>query len=355
MSKEPRHLVSPTAELRRSKCDRDAFAAKRRLPITVVLDRVTQAYNIGAIFRLCDAMLAEQLVITGADVDLRKRNLGQAACGTQFWTPWSQEKTAVEAVLRAKSDGYQVAAVELASNSVRPESFIPKFPVCLVLGGEFDGVSQEVVDLADAVIEIPMRGMANSINVSTAAAIVLYGLSCRAEVEGSPASEQARDRARSALKFSDLMEACGDEDQLLTSLANCARPAAKLHGRDRHDALPRKGRSLFPMSGDGWDRQLDVDLDLIRDQKATVLVTSLEDHEFRLLKVQDLARGDHRQRGMASAPPADRRWRAAGRQVRDFVAERRKAAACGAVGRRVDRRPLSRRSWQNRNNLQRAC
>jgi tRNA (guanosine-2'-O-)-methyltransferase len=53
--------------------------------------------------------------------------------------------------------------------------------VCLVLGGEFDGVSQEVVDLADAVIEIPMRGMANSINVSTAAAIVLYGLSCQAE------------------------------------------------------------------------------------------------------------------------------------------------------------------------------
>jgi tRNA G18 (ribose-2'-O)-methylase SpoU len=189
MDKEPRHLVSPTAELRRSKCDRDAFAAKPRLPIMVVLDRVTQAYNIGAIFRLCDAMLAERLVITGAHVDLRKRNLGQAACGTQFWTPWTQEDSAVESVVRAKADGYQIAAVELASNSVRPEAFTPKFPVCLVLGGEFDGVSQEVVDLADAVIEIPMRGMANSINVSTAAAIVLYGLSCRAEAEVSAARQ----------------------------------------------------------------------------------------------------------------------------------------------------------------------
>jgi len=176
-----RHLVSPTSELRQAKCDRGAFAAKPRLPILVVLDRVTQAYNIGAIFRLCDAMLAERLVIAGAEVDLRKRNLGQAACGTQFWTPWTQEKSAVDAVIRAKARGYQVAAVELASNSVRPEAFRPKFPVCLVLGGEFDGVSQEVVDLADAVIEIPMRGMANSINVSTAAAIVLYGLSCQAE------------------------------------------------------------------------------------------------------------------------------------------------------------------------------
>jgi tRNA G18 (ribose-2'-O)-methylase SpoU len=190
MSKETRHLVSPTAELRRSKCDRDAFAAKPRLPIIVVLDRVTQAYNIGSIFRLCDAMLAERLVIAGAEVDLHKRNLGQAACGTQFWTPWSQEKSAVEAVTRAKADGYQIAVVELASNSVRPEAFVPRFPVCLVLGGEFDGVSQEVVDLADAVIEIPMRGMANSINVSTAAAIVLYALSCRAEAEGSSVGAQ---------------------------------------------------------------------------------------------------------------------------------------------------------------------
>jgi tRNA (guanosine-2'-O-)-methyltransferase len=58
-----------------------------------------------------------------------------------------------------------------------------------VLGGEYDGVSQQVVDQADAVIEIPMRGMANSINVSTAAAIVLYGLSCRAEAAASTARE----------------------------------------------------------------------------------------------------------------------------------------------------------------------
>ena len=189
MSTKTRHVVSPTAELRRSKCDRDAFAAKPRLPIRVVLDRVTQAYNMGSIFRLCDAMLAERLVITGAEVDLRKRNLGQAACGTQFWTPWSQEKSAVEAVLRAKDEGYQIAAVELASNSVRPEAFAPNFPVCLVLGGEFDGVSQDVLDLADAVIEIPMRGMANSINISTAAAIVLYELSRRAEASISTLAE----------------------------------------------------------------------------------------------------------------------------------------------------------------------
>jgi len=185
MTTEARHLVSTTADLRRSKCDRSAFVAKLRLPIRVVLDRVTQAYNIGAMFRLCDAMLAERLIITGVEVDLSKRNLGQAACGTQHWTPWSQATSATEAVRAAKADGYQVVVVELASNSIPPEAFAPKFPLCVIFGGEFDGVSQDVVDLADAVIEIPMRGMANSINISTAAAIVLYELSRRAEAVGA--------------------------------------------------------------------------------------------------------------------------------------------------------------------------
>lgn len=184
MSKELRHVVLPTEELRRSKCDREAFSKKSRLPIMVVLDRVKQAYNIGAIFRLCDAMLAERLVICGVEVYPRKRRLAQAAQGTQYWTPWAQEKTALEAVRRAKAEGYQIVAVELASNSVRPEDFAPKFPVCLVLGGEREGVSQEIVNISDAVLAIPMRGMANSINVATSAAIVLYQLSCRAEAAG---------------------------------------------------------------------------------------------------------------------------------------------------------------------------
>jgi hypothetical protein len=59
-------------------------------------------------------MLAERLAVTGADVDLRKRNLGQAACGTQYWTPWSHEKSAEEAVLRAKADGRRRATSSLS-------------------------------------------------------------------------------------------------------------------------------------------------------------------------------------------------------------------------------------------------
>ena len=170
------HRAFDKSELRGSKSSRDEFRQKPRLPITVVLDGVEQNYNIGAIFRLCDAMLVEELIICGGVVDLRKRKLVQAARGTQFWVPWRHADSAAEVVNDLKARGYQIAIAELATGSIPPEQYQPRSPVCLVLGGEYGGVSPEVAALADTAIEIPLLGMANSINVATAAAIILYQL-----------------------------------------------------------------------------------------------------------------------------------------------------------------------------------
>ena len=157
--------VLSRVELRWPKASRDEFLAQPRRPITVVLDGIVQNYDIGAIFRLCDAFLIERLIICGITVELRKRKLVQAARGTQHWVPWQRAESAVSAVAAAKSAG------------TPPEDLAPVFPACLVLGSEMRGVSQEIVDMADAAVAIPMLGMANSINVATAAAIMLYRLS----------------------------------------------------------------------------------------------------------------------------------------------------------------------------------
>jgi tRNA G18 (ribose-2'-O)-methylase SpoU len=170
-----------TPELRRTKATRDEFLIRPRRPITVVLDGVTQNYNIGAIFRLCDAFLVQQLVICGTKVELHKRKLVQAAQGTQRWVPWSQRQQAGEAVADAKAIGAWVVVAEQTTGSVRPEQLVPMFPVSLVLGGEHNGVSPEVIQAADSAVAIPMLGMANSLNVATAAAILLHWLSQRFE------------------------------------------------------------------------------------------------------------------------------------------------------------------------------
>lgn len=171
--------VLATAELRQSKPDRAAFPAQQRRPVTVVLDGVRGNYNLGAIFRLCDAFLVERLVICGAPVELRKRKLVRAAAGTQRWVPWQEADDAVSVVRAAKAAGQWIAVVELTTGSVSPAAVQPRFPAVLVLGGETTGVSAEVLACADQAVAIPMLGMANSLNVSTATAIVLYELAQR--------------------------------------------------------------------------------------------------------------------------------------------------------------------------------
>jgi tRNA G18 (ribose-2'-O)-methylase SpoU len=170
-----------TSEVRRTKPTRDEFLIRPRRPVTLVLDGVTQNYNIGAIFRLCDAFLVQQLMICGMKLDLHKRRLVQAAQGTQHWVPWSERQHAGDAVAEAKALGAWIVVAEQTTASIRPEQLVPRFPACLVLGGERNGVSPEAIEAADAAVAIPMLGMANSLNVATAAAILLYWLSARFE------------------------------------------------------------------------------------------------------------------------------------------------------------------------------
>jgi len=161
-------------ELRASKPSRDQFKALARRPIRLILDGVTGNYNIGALFRLCDAMLLERLTICGPLFDIRKRRVVQAAQGAQNWVPWEHTLSVEASVAEARGNGWHIVAIELASTSIAPNAFMPQFPLCLVLGGERKGVLPAIVRDADATLAIPMHGMANSLNLATAAAIVLY-------------------------------------------------------------------------------------------------------------------------------------------------------------------------------------
>jgi tRNA G18 (ribose-2'-O)-methylase SpoU len=161
------------------------FKALPRRPIQVVLDNIRRGYNIGAIIRLCDAMLIEKLTICGVTFDVdNKRKITQAAQGTQHWVPISQCDTALDVITEAKNKGYQIVIGELTNNSIAPFNFSPKFPICLVLGSERHGVSPNIIKLSDVALAIPMYGMANSLNVSTAAAILLYQLTLKENHHG---------------------------------------------------------------------------------------------------------------------------------------------------------------------------
>ena len=100
-----------TSDLRRTKATRDEFLLRPRRPITVVLDGVTQNYNIGAIFRLCDAFLVQ--------------------CGLQREGGIAQTQIVqaqAQVVADAKARGAWVVVAEQTTASVRPERVVPVFP-----------------------------------------------------------------------------------------------------------------------------------------------------------------------------------------------------------------------------------
>jgi tRNA G18 (ribose-2'-O)-methylase SpoU len=162
-----------------SRPDRQVFPTLPRRPIRVVLDGVTQLPNIGTIFRLCDAFRVERLYVCGFELVLHKRKLTKAATGTLAWVPWEPRATAAEVVCESRAAGFSIAVVERIEGSVAPESLRSDAPICLVLGAERHGVSPAVLELADQCIEIPTDGLGGSINLTTAAAIVLYEASRR--------------------------------------------------------------------------------------------------------------------------------------------------------------------------------
>lgn len=157
--------------------DRNVFPMLPRRPIRVVLDGVTRLPNIGTIFRLCDAFRVEHLYVCGIELAPHKRALTKAATGTIGWVPWESRASALEVVRGSREAGYSIAAVELADNSVPPEALRTDRPLCLVLGAERHGVSPDVLALADQLVEIPTDGLGGSINLTSAAAIVLYAAS----------------------------------------------------------------------------------------------------------------------------------------------------------------------------------
>ena len=159
--------------------DRHVFPSLPRRPIRLVLDGVTHLPNIGTIFRLCDAFRLERLYVCGFAFELHKRRLTRAAAGTLGWVPWEPRAHASEIVLESRAQGYSIAAVELCEGSVRPEALRSDTPICLVLGAERHGISAAVLQLADQFIEIPTDGLGGSINLTTAAAIVVYEASRR--------------------------------------------------------------------------------------------------------------------------------------------------------------------------------
>ncbi|MBQ9639852.1 MAG: RNA methyltransferase [Bacteroidales bacterium] len=154
----------------------EEFRESRKLPLVVVLDNVRSMNNIGSVFRTSDAFRVAQIVLCGITATPPHRDIHKTALGAEDAVSWQYENDTLQCVHRLQEQGYTVYAVEQAQQSTMLNGLeLPEGArIAIVFGNEVDGVQQEVVDACHGCIEIPQQGTKHSLNVSCAAAIVLW-------------------------------------------------------------------------------------------------------------------------------------------------------------------------------------
>ena len=146
------------------------------MPLIVVLDDVRSMYNIGSVFRTCDAFRVEAICLCGICQTPPSTEIHKTALGAEEAVSWQYFKTALEAIEELKKNGYTVLSVEQVEHSTKLQTFVPQRgqKYAVVLGNEVKGVHQNVVDASDGCLEIPQLGTKHSMNVSVTAGIILY-------------------------------------------------------------------------------------------------------------------------------------------------------------------------------------
>lgn len=154
----------------------DEVKESEKNPVVAVLENIRSAYNVGSVFRTADAFLIDAVYITGYTAVPPHKEIKKTALGAEESVEWKYFKTASEAVLHLKENGYKVFAVEQVTNSISLENIseIPAEKIAFVFGNEVSGVEQDTISFCDGCVEIPQFGMKHSLNISVAAGIVLW-------------------------------------------------------------------------------------------------------------------------------------------------------------------------------------
>jgi len=141
----------------------------------LLLDNIRSMQNVGALFRTADGAGFQKIYLTGITPTPPRKEISKTALGAELTVPWEWYEDPLEILGKLRQQWVQIVTLEQSSRSIPyTEISLESRPVCLVLGNEVSGVWSQILDLSDTVIEIPMLGSKQSLNVSTAGGICMY-------------------------------------------------------------------------------------------------------------------------------------------------------------------------------------
>lgn len=176
----------------------------RNIEVQVVLPDIRSSYNIGSIFRTCDAVGVSGIILAGYsprpldNFNRPQKEIAKTALGAEKDIPWVYEESPKKVIKDLKKQGFIVIAVEQSERSINYKDFFKnlfknikggtknklksnskseeKLKVAIIFGTEVTGISKELLKMCDYIIDIPMKGNKESLNVSVSAGIILYEL-----------------------------------------------------------------------------------------------------------------------------------------------------------------------------------
>lgn len=156
----------------------DEFKRSEKKPVIVVLENIRSAYNVGSVFRTADAFLLEAIYICGYTCKPPHKEIKKTALGAEDSVTWKHFDSTDLAIDELHDLGYKIFAVEQAEGSMMLNelNYVPGDKIAVIFGNEVTGVEQATILQCEGCIEIPQFGMKHSLNIATAAGVVLWEL-----------------------------------------------------------------------------------------------------------------------------------------------------------------------------------
>ncbi len=156
------------------------YTMKKTLQTYLILHNIRSTHNVGSIFRTADAAGVSKIYLAGytpTPLDRfgrPRKDIAKVALGAEMSVPWEHFSNIKTLLKKLKEEKIQIVALEQAGNSIDYKTFRPKNSFALILGNEVGGIEKSILKLCDKVIEIPMSGKKESLNVSVSAGIALF-------------------------------------------------------------------------------------------------------------------------------------------------------------------------------------
>ncbi len=154
--------------------------SEMRFPIAVLLHNVRSTHNVGTIFRTAEAAGVEKIYLSGYTstptdrFGRTQKDIGKTALGAERMLSWEKIASPAKMIKKLNKKGWQIVGVEQDERAIDYRKYKARKPTLFIFGNEVKGISKSVRDACDTLVEIPMHGRKESLNVSVAAGIILF-------------------------------------------------------------------------------------------------------------------------------------------------------------------------------------